>query len=92
LAKPIAEGGGDDTGRIGMATILPFLKDQTVFDPEATSAMSSAFEAVCRALNLSAGDTRGRETVAARIVELARRGERDPARLRDRVLRDAGAG
>ena len=83
--------GTRNAGRIGMATILPFLRDQTVFDPEATNAMSSAFEQVCLALSLPDGDARGRETVAARIVELARRGERDPARLRDRVLRDAGA-
>jgi hypothetical protein len=75
-----------------MGTILPFLKEQNVFDPEATSAMSIAFDEICTALKLSAGDARGRETVASRIVELARRGERDPVRLRDRVLRDAGAG
>jgi hypothetical protein len=74
-----------------MGTILPFLKEQNVFDPEATSAMSAAFDQVCAALKLPASDVRGRETIAARIVELARRGERDPASLRDRVLRDAGA-
>jgi hypothetical protein len=28
--------------------------------------------------------------VAEQIIELARRGERDPARLRERVLREAG--
>lgn len=75
-----------------MATILPFLKDPGVFDPEATNAVSAAFDAICAALKIPAGDARGRETVAARIVELARRGERDPKRLRDRVLREAGAG
>jgi len=75
-----------------MGTILPFLKEQNVFDPEATNAMSTAFEAACAALNIAAGDARGREAVATRIVELARRGERDPMQLRDRVLQDAGAG
>jgi hypothetical protein len=34
---------------------------------------------------------REREAVAVRIIELARRGERDPARLSQSVLRDAGA-
>jgi len=29
--------------------------------------------------------------MAVRIIELARRGECDPERLRDRVLREAGA-
>jgi hypothetical protein len=74
-----------------MATILPFLREQSVFDPETIAAMSQAFDEVCRALNLSDGAARERETVAVRIIELARRGERDPARLRQRVLRDAGA-
>jgi len=72
-----------------MGTIIPFLRQQSAFDPEATSAMSAAFDAVCDALNLAPSDARGRETVAARIIELARRGERDPARLRDRVLGEA---
>jgi hypothetical protein len=31
-------------------------------------------------------DQHAREVMAGRIIELARRGERDPARLRDRVL------
>jgi hypothetical protein len=74
-----------------VGTILPFLKEQSAFDPEATSSMSIAFEAVCNALRLPVGDARGRETVAARIIELARRGERNAERLRDRVLREAGA-
>jgi hypothetical protein len=74
-----------------MATILPFLKDQSVFEPELTRAMSIAFDEVCQALKLSDTAVRERETVALRIIEWARRGERDPARLRERVLRDAGA-
>jgi hypothetical protein len=75
-----------------MGTIIPFLRDQAVFEPEVTRAMSSAFDEVCRALNLSDGDSRGREAVAVRLIELARRGERDPAALRQRVLREAEAG
>ncbi len=74
-----------------MAAILPFLKDQSVFEPEQTHAMSIAFDEVCQALKLSDTAVRERETVAVRIIEWARRGERDPARLRERVLRDAGA-
>ena len=74
-----------------MTGILPFLKGQAVFDPEATQAMSTAFEAVCRTLKVN-GNEREREVIASRIIELARRGERDPARIRDRVLLEAGAG
>jgi hypothetical protein len=74
-----------------VSNILPFLKNETVFEPEATQAMSAAFEAACQALQLSDGAAREREAVAVRIIELARRGERDPLRLSQSVLRDAGA-
>ena len=50
--------------------------------------MSRALEDTCRALNIN-GDARARETIAVRIVELARRGEREPAKLRDRVVHEA---
>jgi hypothetical protein len=73
-----------------MATIIPFLRDQAVFDPDVTNAMSAAFDEVCRALDLSTGDSRGRETVAIRVIELVRRGVRDPELLRQRVLHEAG--
>jgi hypothetical protein len=53
--------------------------------------MSNAFDRVCVALKLAAEAAREREAVAVRIIELARRGERDAKRLADRVLRDAGA-
>ena len=72
-----------------MATIIPFLQDDA-FDPDELQAMSIALEEVCRTLQVN-GDQRARETMAVRIIELARRGERDPERLRDRVLREAGA-
>jgi hypothetical protein len=74
-----------------MGTIIPFLKDQAVFEPDVTRAMSAAFDEVCRALNLTDGDSRGRETVAVRVIELARCGVRDPEALRQRVLHEAGA-
>lgn len=69
-----------------MGTIIPFLRQQGAFDPEVTKAMSTAFDAVCDALNVPLSDADGRETVAAKIIALARRGERDPVRLRDRIL------
>jgi hypothetical protein len=72
-----------------MADILPFL-EVGVFDPETINAMSSAYDEVCQILKVN-GNVREREVVATRIIELARRGERDPAQLRDRVLREAGS-
>ena len=72
-----------------MATIIPFLQDEA-FDPEALRAMSTALEEVCQTLRVN-GDQHAREVMALRIIELARRGERDPELLRDRVLRESGA-
>ena len=45
---------------------------------------------VCRMLKVD-HDQGAREVMAVRIIELARRGERDPKRLRDRVLQEASA-
>ncbi len=75
-----------------MATSLPFLRDEAVFDPEAVRIMSTAFDEACQALELPDGAKRERETVAVRIIELARRGERNSGRLCERVLREAGSG
>ena len=72
-----------------MATIPPSLREPSVFAPEVVHAMSVAFDAVCRALDLS--NDKAREIVAACVIDLARRGERDPDRLRDQVLREANS-
>jgi hypothetical protein len=48
--------------------------------------MSVAFDGVCRALGVSYTANGAREAIATKIIELARRGECDPDRLRDRVI------
>jgi hypothetical protein len=70
-----------------MQRILPFLSDQSIFEPEATNAMTEAFVKVWQDLKLN-GDTGVREAIAVRIIELAQLGERDPERIRERVLRE----
>jgi len=60
------------------------------FEPEDIQAMSLAFEEVCKALEIQPGATPEREAVAVRIIELCRRGERSPAGLAERVLKEAG--
>jgi hypothetical protein len=77
-----------------MATILPFLRDgvffrDSVFEPHDIKAMSLAFNDVCEVLKLQ-DDGPAKEVMAKRIIDLARRGERSPTRLRDRVLHEAG--
>jgi hypothetical protein len=70
-----------------MQRILPFLSDQPVFEPEAMNAMTEAFFKLCQDLKLN-GDGGVREAIAVRIIELAQIGERDPERIRERVLRE----
>ncbi len=73
-----------------MVAILPFLKGESgAFEPEAIHAMSRAFDEVCRALAVAEVNKRERDVIATRIIDLARRGETDADRLRDRVLREA---
>jgi len=73
-----------------LSAIIPFLKD-AVFDQADIMAMSQALDDVCAALEVNE-DVRAREMIATRIIEFARRGERSPTRLRDRVLREASGG
>jgi hypothetical protein len=78
----------DGTGVATMAAILPFLRrDEGVFDPKDITAMSMALDDICKELNLR-DDSAAREVIAVRIINLAKIGERSPARLRDRVLQD----
>jgi hypothetical protein len=73
-----------------MATILPFLRPgENAFDPKDITAMSMALDDVCRTLSLQ-DDSSAREVMAVRIIDLAKAGVRDPIRLRDRVLHEAG--
>jgi hypothetical protein len=74
-----------------MAAILPYVTNPLVFEPEATRSMLVAFDEVCRALNVSPTANGAREVIATRIIELARRGECDADRLRDRVITEAAA-
>jgi hypothetical protein len=64
-----------------------FLKD-AVFSPEVISAMNAAFEDVCKEV-FGRSDI-SKETVAAMIIELARRGEADPVVLREMMLGELG--
>jgi hypothetical protein len=72
-----------------MAIIQPFLK-HGAFEPHDITAMSMALDDVCKALSVTHSAKVAREVIAERIINLARRGERSPTRLRDRVLQEFG--
>ena len=76
-----------------MASIIPFLPDgmqlrDSVFEAHEIKAMSAAFAKVCETMNLQ-DDSSAKQIMAARIIDLVRREECSPTRLRDRVLREA---
>lgn len=66
-----------------------FKNGSWVFDPETIRAMATAFEETCLDLHVLAGDRRGRETVATRIINLAGNGGIDAAALHKRVVTEA---
>jgi hypothetical protein len=70
--------------------IRHYLNNDGVFSPVAIRTMSMALDDVCKALRLD-GHAAAKEAVAIRIIELARRGERSPTKLRDRVVAEAAA-
>jgi hypothetical protein len=56
------------------------------FDDTATSAMGEAFDKACKWLRNFGTACTVREMVAKRIIEAAKYGERDPARLQKQAL------
>jgi hypothetical protein len=72
-----------------MITIHSHLASQHVFEPEALAEMSRALEETCLALRIFAGDERGRQIIATRIIDLAGEGVLDAKALRERVLSEA---
>jgi urease gamma subunit len=58
---------------------LRFIKAAASFDPEAIRVMGLAYEQACASLD--SDDPAARELIAKRIVEAARRGERNVASL-----------
>jgi hypothetical protein len=64
-----------------MASIIQFIR-RGIFDDAATKAMGEAFDAACADLQGSSDlSDFVREIIARRIIEAAKKGERDPMRL-----------
>ena len=65
--------------------ITPFLGDQK-FDPEATRIMGVAFEMAREAVKRDWGGLYASHSIAKRIIELAKDGERNPDVLCEQAL------
>jgi hypothetical protein len=57
------------------------------FEPETINVMTRAYADVCQTLGLAERDDPEADAVAKKVIEFAQRGERDPVRLREHVLR-----
>jgi hypothetical protein len=79
-------------GTSGVASILPFIRLRSDFDDEATRIMGEAFDAACIEIRDTEMLTVTHEVMAKRIIDAARKGERDPVRLRDIALAALGIG
>ena len=66
-------------------TITPI--EDIAFDDAATFAMGEAFDHACKSLRNIGSTGTVRETIATRIIEAAKNGERDPARLHEEALK-----
>jgi len=63
-----------------MVPNIPHFEEVT-FDTETTLVIGAAYDKACRELGLSAATDSIRTRIADKIMEIARRGERDPKRL-----------
>ncbi len=62
------------------------LLDSNAFNPEEVTTLRDVFEDTLRALKLTDRSDPVTSLIAKKIIELARLGERDPARLRQAAL------
>ena len=65
-------------------SITHFIRGRADFDDETTRAMGEAFDAAC--LEKSPQSETARELIALRIIEAARKGQRDPELLKRAAL------
>jgi hypothetical protein len=78
-------------GEITVGSILPFIaRSGAVFNDLATQVMGEAFDAACRELHDKGQPTIVYEVIAKRIIDAAKKGERDPVRLRNAGLAALG--
>ena len=62
------------------------LLQDTAFGPDEIAVLVAAYQDALRALSLVNRTDLATEMVAKKIIELAKQGERDPVRLRERVI------
>ena len=69
-----------------MTTIYPHVFGDASFDSDTNRSMGVAYVTACKALHKLGTDETVQETIAKRIVDAAKKGERDPSRLYEQAL------
>jgi hypothetical protein len=72
--------------------IWHILRNDHSFTPEDNTVLVAVFEETLKVLNLSSREDPVTKLIAERIVELAKKGERDPVRLRSAAMASLGVG
>jgi hypothetical protein len=67
--------------------IYRLIKQEIALSPEEVTVVTAAFESTLQRLGLVMRADPLAEVVAKTIIDLAKAGERDPARLRDQALK-----
>ena len=70
-------------------SISAYLKEGA-YGPEAIAAMAAAFDDVCKAVEAAGRSDVTRDTLALKIIDLARNGESDAVVLREMALTELG--
>ena len=65
---------------------IEFLPESPPFAPDEIADMARAVDDVCEILEIPPEDAPAMKSIAERVVEHARRGERDPSVLAERVI------
>jgi hypothetical protein len=74
-----------------VVSILPFVRRAgTIFDDNATKIMGEAFDSACKELHDKGQPQIVYEVIAKRIIDAAKKGERDPIQLRKAGLTALG--
>ena len=80
---------GEDLEEAPMADVLPFFQG-AASDDDATQVMGKAFDRACQSLHDNGQPDLVRQIIAKRIIEVARKGERDLDELCARALQPLG--
>ena len=67
-------------------TFVQFVRPESSFDPELVATLIAAYDKAVASLHDNAQPQVVREIMARRIIEAAKKGERDPDRLRNAAL------